>query len=273
MHFETSSARWPLAVSSNLRHVEPGACELTPVDTHRIVVHLSRATRTFCQETGYAALRDIGDIDLIPSGGIGGFDAETAYQCLEIRLSPIVFDRVSAGIGRIAGANRFDSRHMLRNDRIFNLAQAVDYAFAENSPSDVLYAESIAVALSIQLLGLDDERPSPPTRLSPNQLKRVLTYIDENLDQPLTLEILSREAGVSSSYLRTWFKVAVGSTVHRYVLRRRVERARFLLLQGKLGSSEIALEVGFANQSHMARWVRRELGCRPGDLRRTNIDR
>ncbi|WP_245474971.1 AraC family transcriptional regulator [Bradyrhizobium sp. Leo121] len=50
-------------------------------------------------------------------------------------------------------------------------------------------------------------------------------------------------------------------------------RARFLLLQGKLGPSEVALEVGFAHQSHMARWMHRELGCSPGDLRRTAINR
>jgi AraC-like DNA-binding protein len=102
---------------------------------------------------------------------------------------------VRAEIERIAGANKFERRHMLRNDRILNLARSIDHDLAANSPDDLLYA-----------------------------------YIDENLDRPLTLELLSREAGVSSSYLRTWFKAAMGLTVHRYVLRRRVERARFLLL-------------------------------------------
>ncbi|MDI4235489.1 AraC family transcriptional regulator [Bradyrhizobium sp. Arg237L] len=270
MHFQIGSA---LPLETTLRLVEPGACVLPPIDAYRIVVHLSRATRTFCRETGSAALREIGDIDLIPSGDTGGFDAEAAYQSLEIRLSPVVLDRVGAEIGRITGANKLEGRHMLRHDRIFNLARSIEHDLSVKSASDLLYAESIGIALAIQLLGLRDEPLDPLARLSPIQLKRVLTYIDEKLDQPLTLEILSREAGVSNSHLRTWFKVAMGLTVHRYVLRRRVERARFLLLQGELGPSEVALEVGFAHQSHMARWMRRELGCSPGDLRRTAINR
>jgi AraC family transcriptional regulator len=55
-------------------------------------------------------------------------------------------------------------------------------------------------------------------------------------------------------------------TVHRYVVRRRVERARTLLLQGELKASEVALASGFAHQSHMARWMRRELGLTPSEL-------
>ncbi|MGX5805538.1 helix-turn-helix transcriptional regulator [Bradyrhizobium sp. Arg314] len=215
----------------------------------------------------------MGDIDLVPSGATGGFDAETAYLALDICLSPDLLDRVGAEIGRIAGGNRFEMRHIVRNDRILYLARALDPDLIANSPSGLLYAESVGIALAVQMLGLDDDRPKLPARLSPNQIKRVVTFVDENLDQPLTIERLSREAGVSSSHLRTWFKVAMGLTVHRYVLRRRVERARFLLLQGRLAPSEVALEVGFAHQSHMARWMRRELGCTPGNVRRAVVNR
>jgi AraC family transcriptional regulator len=273
MQFQIGSARWPLAVSSRFRHIEPGACVLAATDAHRIIVHLSPATRSFCRETGYAALREMGDIDLVPSGATGGFDAETGYQSLEICLSPELLDRVGAEIGRTAGRIKFEMRHMVRNDRILYLARALDPDLIANSPSGLLYAESVGIALAVQMLGLAGDPPKPPARLSPSQLKRVLTHIDENLDQPLTLERLSRVAGVSSSHLRTWFKVAMGLTVHRYVQRRRVERARFLLLQGQLAASQVALEVGFAHQSHLARWMRRELGCTPRDLRRTVANR
>ncbi|WP_315832118.1 AraC family transcriptional regulator [Bradyrhizobium prioriisuperbiae] len=273
MRPQIDSAPWSTAVSIASTHGEPGSHPLPAIDAHRIRVHLSPATRSFCRETGYPALREVGDIDLIPSGTAGGFDAETAYESLEIRLSPTVLDRVAAEIGRPASAGAFEMRHMLRNDRIFLLARALENDLTASSPSGILYAESVGVALAIQLLGLTEDPPARAIRLSPNQLKRVLSYIDAHLDQPLTLETLSREAGVSSSHLRTWFKVATGLTVHRYVLRRRVERARVLLLQGALRPSEVALEVGFAHQSHLARWIRREFGCTPNSLRRTRPSR
>jgi AraC family transcriptional regulator len=101
------------------------------------------------------------------------------------------------------------------------------------------------------------------------QLKRIVAYVDENLDQPLTVDILCRQAGVSSSHLRTWFKAAMGVTVHRYVLQRRLEHARRLLLQGDRKLSDIALEAGFSHQSHLAKWMRIELGYSPGELRRS----
>jgi AraC family transcriptional regulator len=54
--------------------------------------------------------------------------------------------------------------------------------------------------------------------------------------------------------------------VHRYVLERRVERARGLLLQGERRMGEIALEAGFSHASHMARCMRRVLGVSPAQI-------
>ncbi|MDE5441185.1 helix-turn-helix domain-containing protein [Bradyrhizobium sp. CSA207] len=267
MHFQRGLA--PIsAVSVFSAHREPGPQILLPIGMHRIIVHLSAATRSFCRESGYAALREAGDIDLIPSGATGGFDAESAYDSLEIRLSPAMLDQVAAEARRARPVEKFDVRHQLRNERIVHLANALAAEIRAGSPSGDLYADSVGTALAIQLLGMTDHEPLRSGRLSSQQLKRVLDFIDGHLDHPLTLDRLSREAGVSSSHLRTWFKVATGMTVHRYVLRRRLERARFLILNRDLRTSEVALEAGFAHQSHLSRWMRREFGHTPGDLRR-----
>jgi AraC family transcriptional regulator len=61
-------------------------------------------------------------------------------------------------------------------------------------------------------------------------------------------------------------KQAVGVPVHRFVLERRVERARIRLLAGGQSLTEIALEAGFAHPSHMARCMRRVLGLTPSQL-------
>ena len=56
--------------------------------------------------------------------------------------------------------------------------------------------------------------------------------------------------------------------VHQYVVRRRVERARTLLTKGELNATQVALEVGFAHQSHLAHWMTRVLGVTPREIMR-----
>jgi AraC family transcriptional regulator len=118
------------------------------------------------------------------------------------------------------------------------------------------------------LLGVasSDERRSL-RGLSPAQRSRLLDFIESYLDQPLSLQRLARVSGTSASHLKTLFKRSMGVSVHAYVVQRRVARARQLLLAGEMPSSQVALESGFAHQSHMARCIRRLLGVTPSELR------
>ena len=60
----------------------------------------------------------------------------------------------------------------------------------------------------------------------------------------------------------------MGRSVHRYVVERRVQRARSLLLAGERSIAQVALATGFAHQSHLARWMKRLLGVTPAALLR-----
>jgi AraC family transcriptional regulator len=251
----------------------PGPILLPPIAEHRLVLHASPATLTYCRESGKPFLRHWGDIDLVPSGEAGGFDAESSYESLEIRFTRDSLERVAVEIGRGGSEARLQVRHMLRNDRILYLVQALEEDRKADSPSGPLYAESVGVALAIQLLGMTEERFARSGRLSDRQLRMLFEYVDAHLDQPLTVSILSRETGASSSHLRAWFKTATGMTIHRYVVRKRVERARLLLSQGRLSTSEVALAAGFSHQSHLARWMRREYGYTPGRARKLSSGR
>jgi len=268
MRARPSSASTSAGATAAARRTEPDAVALEPIGDHRIIIHLSRATRSFCLETGEQFLRQAGDIDVVPSGAIGGFVAETPYQSLQIRLAPSMLDHAASRSRQLASA-RLAHHHMLRNDRIVLLGQALESDVKAGSPSGPLFAENVGMALAVELINLANDPPGEAIRLSNAQLQRVLAYIDANLDQPLTIDILSREAGVSSSHLRTWFKAAMDITIHRYILRRRVEHARQLLLQGDRKLSDVALAAGFAHQSHLAKWMRRELGRSPSELRRS----
>ncbi len=72
---------------------------------------------------------------------------------------------------------------------------------------------------------------------------------------------------MSVSNLKTTFRESTGVPVHQYVIQRRVERAASLLEQGTLTIAEVAQETGFTHPSHLARCLKRFLGCSPKALR------
>lgn len=267
MHDVSFGNLQPAGVSVARRWSEAGPILLAPIHNHRIMVHASMATWSICRETGTRHLRQSGDIDIVPAGEAGGYDAVAPCEALEIRLSPSIVARVASEIGRKDAQSGLATRHILKDERIGHLARALESERQAGTPGGQLYADSIGVALAVQLLGLAGTAPAPRRGLSAAQLKRVFDFVEARLDQPLTIEALAREAGASASHLRHWFKAATGMSVHRYVVRRRVERARSLLRQGTLSASEVALAAGFAHQSHMAHWMRRELGTTPRGLR------
>ncbi len=235
-----------------------------------VLTSRSAATRSYCNQVGRYFVRRAGDIDLVPAGEEGGFEAETPFDTMEIVLQPALMERVAAELGDRARASRLEMRHLLRDQRIQHLARALQSDLNADAPSGPLFADSIGAALAVRLLGLDGSDLVRMDRLSDIQLKRVLEHIETALHEPLSIDRLSRVAGASSSHLRTWFKAAMGVTLHRYVLRRRVERARVLLRRGDLSTSEVAALTGFAHQSHLAHWMRREIGQTPRDVRRAH---
>ncbi|KAA1184719.1 helix-turn-helix transcriptional regulator [Rhizobium tropici] len=248
--------------------IEAGSFQLPRANRHRVLIHASAATRSYCGQAGRYFVRRAGDIDLVPAGEEGGFEAETRFNTLELGLSSALIENVATelGSGRLG---RLETRHLLRDERIEHLARALENDFRMGSPSGSLFADSIGVALAVRLLELKEKGPERSSRLSDLQLKRVLDFIEAQIQTPLSLDTLSKVAGVSNSHLRTWFKAATGLTVHRYVLRRRIEKARLLLLSGDSSISEVAHLTGFAHQSHLAHWMRRELGETPRSLKRS----
>jgi AraC family transcriptional regulator len=106
-----------------------------------------------------------------------------------------------------------------------------------------------------------------PGRLSRRRLQRVTDHIREHISQELSLSELAGVLGMSPSHFKTLFKESTGVPVHQYVIRARVEYASDLIARDRLPLSQIALQAGFANQSHMSRCIKRMTGHTPAALR------
>lgn len=104
--------------------------------------------------------------------------------------------------------------------------------------------------------------------LAPWQIRRVLTYIDANLDTSIMNKDLAAIAGLSVFHFNVTFRNSVGDSPHEYLIRRRVERAQGLMLSTEKPLSEIAAECGLADQAHLTRLFRRIAGESPAAWRR-----
>ena len=117
--------------------------------------------------------------------------------------------------------------------------------------------------------------PAPATAsrgLAPWQIRRVLTYVDANLDTPIRNKDLAAVARLSEFHFNVAFRQSVGHSPHEYIIRRRMERAQGLMLSTDKTLSEIAAECGLADQPHFARLFRRFAGESPAAWRRARAN-
>ena len=95
------------------------------------------------------------------------------------------------------------------------------------------------------------------------RLRRVTEFIDDNLARALPLADLSAEAHMSQYHFARLFKESTGLPPHRFVVQRRIERARELLAAGQLSIDAIARAVGFRTRSHFSMMFHRLTGNPP----------
>jgi transcriptional regulator GlxA family with amidase domain len=103
--------------------------------------------------------------------------------------------------------------------------------------------------------------------LPPRALRRVREFIESHLEESISIQALAAIVGLSMCHFARAFKQSEGVTPHDYVLRRRVKRVQELLADTDLPLSEIAIAVGFADQSHCARRFREHVGLTPSRYR------
>jgi AraC family transcriptional regulator len=251
-----------------LQTFQAGWLEIPAAREHRLFVHASAPMRGLCLRQRFTYVR--GDTDLVPAGMADGCQHEDAGTTLVLRLAPSLVQRAAEDMGFTTERAALQPRYQFRDPQIEHIAWALEVDRKAGHPSGRLYVDSLGLALAVRLLGPVPDRAPRREGLSRSQLERVTQYIEAHIDRDLSLSRLAEIAAISATQLKRGFRVSTGAPVHQYVVRRRVERARQLLLRADMPASEVALEAGFAHQSHMARCMRRVLGVTPRSLTRGN---
>jgi len=234
---------------------------------HVISVHAGPPVRSSCVK--HRSVRQRGDISMMPAGTSDTWFDDEASASLDLRVPTSLLRSVAEEMGLAPERAGIEPRYEFRDGQIEHIAWALEAESRAGFPNGLLYTDSLGTALAVHLLGRYAAPTPDRSGLTPVQVRRVKEYVEEHLDETLSLVRLARVAGVSASHFKTLFKRTMGVPVHEYVVQRRVERARVLLQQGELPATQIALDVGFSHQSHMARWMRRVLGVTPTSVARS----
>lgn len=235
-----------------------GVVEVPPRDHPVVVIHIGPSVYVHCRRGPWrhSGLSVHGDIDIVPAGVPGRWEMKEKDTVLLLDVEP------QPGVEIM---NRFQ----IRDRRLELLGQMMKREKDAGCPNGQMYLDTLGCEVAAQLVS-QHSTASAPARCKgglPN-LKRVLSYIEDNLAQNLSLKEVADVAGVSVSHVKTTFRESVGLPVHQYVIERRVDRAHAMLREGKLPISRIAAETGFAHQSHLSYHVRRLLGVSPSESAR-----
>jgi AraC-like DNA-binding protein len=162
--------------------------------------------------------------------------------------------------GRVDGAMCFESASRLPDLRY---AARVLRSTASRLQKDSLVAELVDGLVRGALLRSSDLGREP----APGAAERARELLESRLEAPPTLQHLAEAVGGNRFVLLRQFRRRFGLPPHAFVLRLRVERARFMLARGA-EVAEVAAALGFADQSHMSRAFKRVVGLSPRQYQR-----
>jgi AraC family transcriptional regulator len=256
---------------ATLIRVAGGASEPVILARHNVTMLAGSPLRTEvrCDNLVGNRLQRPGDFDILPASSAVSWVDEGDGLFLAVGLNHELLCEAAVAMRLQPEKVVVTPQLTHREPRIEHILWALKAELECDEPEGRLYAESLGVALAAQVL-----RPfassfrQPVSGGLPNRrLRRVLAYIQERLASDLSLAEIAEVAGISASHFKMLFKQSVGVPVHRYVLQKRIERAAELLTRTQVPLCDVALQAGFANQSHMALCLRRSMGVTPKALR------
>ena len=114
-----------------------------------------------------------------------------------------------------------------------------------------------------KLIGRADPAAASPAQSGRDTVQKIICYLQDHYQQPVTLREVAMEAGFSESECCRLFKKATGDTILSYLRSYRLTQAAELLEKGEASVSEIAYATGFSGSSYFIESFRRELGTTP----------
>ena len=216
--------------------------------------------------TPYRSSIVAGMSQIVPAGADTRWTHRTGAEFISLELSPALLaqlrERECLNIRSVEIVDAFD----VSSPQIALLAAELQRELTSGGENGNLYAECLGNAVGALLLRHNCAWPAAPEstgKLSPAQLRSIADHIEAHLGDRIELADLAALSGLGPRRFARAFRNATGTPIHQYVIRRRVERARLLLMTGRWTIAAAAHATGFYDQSHLTRHMRRQLGLTP----------
>jgi AraC family transcriptional regulator len=219
-----------------------------------------------------SAVGAAGGLFIVPPGRSHwcSWDAATAF--LALYLAPEAIAQAVRDDGLDSDRLEIQYRFRAFDPELASFALALHEQLATPDAEDRLYVDTLSVQLAVHVLRRYGTAPLQPRSyrggLSRAKMRAVLDYLNAHLCQNIQLSELAGLVEMSPFHFLRLFRDSSGLTPHQYLVHRRVEVARSMLLHGDLSLADVAHRLGFADQSHFTRHFRRLTGAPPGQLRR-----
>lgn len=167
-------------------------------------------------------------------------------------------------------------RHLLspeeaEADRLFDIMSRYEESSARgNSPLERAERETLILHLLILLNSIGSDEQLLPALKDP-KIEDTLSYINDNLGEKLSVELLAERIFLSRYHFMRLFKAATGSTVHAYIRQKRLLNASRLIREG-MGAADAAAMSGFGDYSAFHRAYKSSFGISPGALKRRSAE-
>jgi len=157
-----------------------------------------------------------------------------------------------------------------------NLSLSILEAVERPAAACTLYLDHAVLAIHAYIActygGMKTEPQAMRGGLARWQIQRATEVMTAELDGNVSLSRVARECQLSVSHFVRAFKQSLGQTPYRWLMERRIEAAKELLLNSRLPQADIALRCGFADQACFIRSFRCKVNATPGEWRRTRAE-
>jgi AraC family transcriptional regulator len=252
----------------------PSEIEMAPVTHHLMSLLLKGGLRQVTRLDGqeYVGNQNSGDFWLQPFGCPGSWAWEGTDKTMTFCITPLFLERIATETNCL-NSKQVELLPIVKNHdpQIESIALSFLNEMNTEGLGGKLYTESLANLFAIHLLrhycAFEPKLKQYQGGLPKHKLQQAIDYIQANLDQKLTLEAIAQHLNMSVYHFCDLFKQSVGIAPYKYVLQQRVERAKQLLKDEERAIVDIALECGFANQTHLNKHFRKFTGMTPNSYR------
>lgn len=254
-------------------NIIPQRMEETP-QNHVILLHQTESPVKILEmaadEKHYGLARS-GDVNFIPAQMDNSCSWEDPLSYIRVDLNPFRVHSI-AEQEEIVIINDFKASIRESFPKVAMILRWMYEEAVEENSRNSLYMDSLVNMLTVRLLRKHQTMIGDKVlHASPVAYREVIAYMREHLDQAISIEQLTRMTHQSPSHFMASFKKVTGYSPHQYVLKLRIEESKRLFRENEMTASEIAIHLGFNDQSHFTRHFKKIIGMTPLQWKRDFI--